>query len=63
MAFSFPLYSILWPSKAYKWTCEYVHIRNCNLGFVASFEDHPNNPNLSLYCDVFEVQNKCIYTE
>ena len=36
-------------------SCEYEHIRNCNLGFVASFEDHPNNPNMSLYCDVFQV--------
>ena len=36
-------------------SCEYENMRNCNLGIAAGFKDHPNNPNTSLSCHVYQV--------
>lgn len=37
--------------------CEYEHIHQCDVGFVAGFDAYPNNPNMNVYCDVFQVPN------
>ena len=37
--------------------CEYEYLHKCDLGFVVGFGNHPNDPNMTLYCDVFQVPN------
>ena len=37
--------------------CEYEHLHKCDLGFVGGFDDHPNDPDMSVYCGVFQVPN------
>ena len=46
--------------KGYK-SCEYEQLHKCDEGFVAEFEAHPNDPNMGVYCDVFQVRTNKEY--
>ena len=37
--------------------CEYEHLHECTQGFVAGLDAHPEDPNMGVYCDVFQVPN------
>lgn len=43
--------------KGYK-PCENEHLQKCDEGFVAGFEAHPNDPDIGIYCDAFQVRSK-----
>ena len=35
--------------------CEYKQLHKCDEEFVAGFEAHPNDPDMEVYCNVFQV--------
>lgn len=37
--------------------CEYEHPHECDQGFVAGFDAHHEDPNMGVYCGVFQVPN------
>ncbi len=41
--------------KGYE-SCEYEYLHKCDEGFVAGFQAHPNDPDMGIYCDVFQVR-------
>ena len=45
--------------KSYK-LCEYAHLIKCNEVFVAGFRVHPNDPDIRVYCDAYQVSERPI---
>ncbi|KAL9966669.1 hypothetical protein ACROYT_G024781 [Oculina patagonica] len=42
--------------KSYE-PCEYEHLHKCDGGFVAGFKAHPNDPDMGIYCNVFQISS------
>ncbi|KAL9966692.1 hypothetical protein ACROYT_G024804 [Oculina patagonica] len=45
--------------KGYE-SCEYEHLHKCDEGFVSGFQAHPNDPDMGIYCDVFQHFANCM---
>lgn len=43
--------------KGYE-SCEYAHIMKCDEEFVAGFRTRPNDPDATVYCDVYQVNKR-----
>lgn len=41
--------------RCYK-SCEYEHVMKCDKDFVAGFESRPNDPDVRVYCDAYQVR-------
>lgn len=39
-------------------SCEYEYLQKCDEGLVADFQAHPNDPDIEIYCDAFQVRTK-----
>ncbi|XP_078377594.1 uncharacterized protein LOC144660735 isoform X2 [Oculina patagonica] len=44
--------------KGYE-SCEYENLHKCDEGFVAGFQAHPNDPDMGIYCNVFQHFGDC----
>ncbi|KAL9966673.1 hypothetical protein ACROYT_G024785 [Oculina patagonica] len=40
--------------------CEYEYLHKCDEGFVAGFEAHPHDPDMGIYCNVFQGFADCL---
>ncbi|KAL9966694.1 hypothetical protein ACROYT_G024806 [Oculina patagonica] len=45
--------------KGYE-SCEYENLHKCDEGFVAGFQAHPNDPDMGIYCNVFQHFADCL---